>query len=347
MVVQFHSDLPIHTVYKKVVDKLEKIVENRQVYIDEYNRCRKIAECSHNPEDRQAAHSKYLKMEKIIKDVEDGTLVDNFKEKSIPIVKEYLDNQGNGYVFGSDNKVNIPKRVSIIITFMNLINDFIHMEWECTFNMEDVCPRCFSFTEKRSNVMVCPKCKFIYASDPTKPQSSDPEDHVKESTYKSVKNYKREFFHLCGLQNSCEPGEVDGIASYLYRSGIKKPTRADIRLAIPGCGYKNYNDTNYIYSEITKESLPPISEYMPACTDRFEKYYMEFDKRHPEDNVTNLHFLTKLFLFQEKVHTEDDWFRKLSSKTEARHRKNAIGILAILRERYPNDNWVYPPEWDQ
>lgn len=346
MVVTFHSDLPIHVIYKKVLSKLENILEKKEEYLDEYNRCHKIAECSHNPEDRQAAHSKYLKMERIVKYVEDDTLLDVYKSKVLPIVKEYLDVQGGKYVFGSTSKTDTPRRVAIIVRFMNIVNEFVSLEWECSFNMDDVCPKCYAYTENRSNINVCTKCKSVYSVDSSKSSSSDPNDSTKESTYKSGKNYKKEFLHLCGLQNSCESNEIKDIESYLYRSGIKKISRSDIRTAITRCGYKNYNDINYIYSEIAKEPLPPISDYMSVCNDRFEKYYVEFDKRHPDDNVTSLHFLTRLFLYEEGIHTEEDWFRQLSSKTRKRHMRNAIDTLSVLKEKYPHQNWSYPPEWD-
>lgn len=345
--ISFHDDYHIIILYKRILSKLESLIADKGKYIEEYKRCKKISECSHNPDDRQTAHTKYTRMSRIIPSIEDGTLVDNFNNRALPIIQEYMNNQGNGYVFGMNNKVNVPKRVSIITRFMHMVNDFVRVEWTCTFNMEDVCPRCFTYTEKRSNVMVCKSCNTVYAVDPTKPKSSDPDDTNKESTYKSSKNYKKEYLHLCGLQNSCEADEIDNIRSYIYRSNIKNPTRIDIRTcAIPRCGYKNYNDTNYIYSEITGEPLPPIAEYLSVCTDRFEKYYTEFINNHTEGNITNLHFLTKLFLFQEGVPTQDDWFRKLSDKTEKGHRTNAIRILSILKDKYPDGNWVYPPSWD-
>lgn len=345
--IQFHDDYPVYSLYKRVLAKLEALVLDKDRYISEYHRYKTISTCSHNPEDRQAAYLEYLKMEKIVKMLEEDTLISNFKMKVLPIVKNYEDNRGSGYVFGMNNKVNVPKRVATIIAFMEAINQFARVQWNCTFNMNDVCPKCFSYTEMRGNVMFCIKCKCSFSVDPSEGKSADPDDLVKESTYKSSKNYKKEFMHLCGLQHSCEVDQVENIRSYLYRSDCKNPTRSDIRLAIPRCGYKNYNDTNYIYSAITKEDLPPISDYIVPCTERFEKYYEEFDRTHTEGNITNLHFLTKLFLFQEKVPTQDDWFRQLSEKTELRHKRNATRIVTILNEKYPNDNWVVPPEWSE
>jgi hypothetical protein len=345
MVISFHDDYPIHALYKRVLLKLEALVVSKASYISEYEKYKKIANHSHNPEDRQCAYLKYLKMNKIVVMLEDESLIRKYKERLLPIVCMYRDNQGNGYVFGMNSNINVPKRVSIIISFMKAVNEFAKIEWKCSFNMNDICPACFSYMETRSSVMFCTKCKSTFAINPSEGKSIDIDDIPKESTYKSSKNYKKEFMHLCGLQHSCEVDEVDNIRSHLYRSDCKDPTRSDIRLAIPRCGYKNYNDTNYIYTAITKEDLPPISQHIAACTDRFEKYYEEFDRTYSEGNITNLHFLTKLFLFQENVHTDDDWFRKLSDKTENRHRENATRIVGILAERYPNDNWVVPPEW--
>jgi hypothetical protein len=342
----FHDDYPLYNLYKKILTKLEDLTSNKDAYIAEYQKYKKISECSHNPEDRQAAYTKHLKMERVVSLLENDTLVTSFKSKTLPIVHAYNDSQGNeGYVFGMNTKVNIPKRVSIIISFMEAVNTFVPMKWECTFNMSDVCPKCYSYTETRGNIMFCVKCGSSYGVDPSEGKSSDPDDTVKESTYKSSKNYRKEFMHLCGLQHSCETDEVDNIRSYLYRSDCKEPTRNDIRLAIPRCGYKNYNDTNYIYTAITKADLPPISDYIVPCTERFEKYYEEFDRQGMTGNITNLHFLTKLFLFQEEVPTEDDWFRQLSTKTEQRHRDNAIKISKILSQKFPESNWTVPPEW--
>jgi len=342
--ITFHADYPIHVLYKKVLVKLEGM--DKDVYSNEYNRYKRIADESNNPEDRAIAHSKVVRMEGILRMLEDGTLVSTFKSRAQPLLVQYFQVQGNGYVFGMNLKSDAPKRVHIIISFLKMVNEFVNVEWECTFNMGDVCPSCHRYMEKKGIIMVCKGCGESLSLENTSISISN-EDNQKVSTYKSPKNYRKEYNHLCGIIHSCENDEIPTIQSYLYKTECSHPTRDDIRQAISSCGYRNYNDTNYIYSQITGDPLPPIADYVSACADRFEKYHGVFVELQIPGNVTNLHFLTKLFLYQEKVPAQDDWFRTLSPSTEKRHRGNAIRICRILASRYSDQDWTVPPEWEK
>lgn len=154
--------------------------------------------------------------------------------------------------------------------------------------------------------------------------------------------------HLCGLQDDMGPEEEADIASYLYRSGIKDPTRDDIRDAIKATGYNNYRDTNLIYSRVTRTPLPPIDIHIDICLGRFLEYNRVFQSLETKEgtNITNLHFLIKLFLWQENIPHDDTWFRTLSPTTETKHRRNVKRVCTILQKEDPSRKWLWPSSWD-
>lgn len=347
--ISFYNDYNIIKVNMDFNKELEGYVANKDTCEEEYQRYKKIIEKSHNPLDVNCASRICKRMEKILPKTRDGTLVNEYRRKVSSYLVKYNELCGTSRVFGMDNCRSIPERVATIIGFLKVASEFVNIEWSCSYNMSDVCPRCYKSLKKQSPLMICTNCSF------SRNIVKVPNVHVEDgkikprSTYKAPKNFRKEYMHVCGTINGVKDDEESDIRSYLYRAGISEAnaTREDIRTAIHACNYNNYNDTSYLYSLITKNPLPDIMEHIEVCTERFEKYFEVFHSIDKEgNNITNIHFLIKLFLWQEEVPYEDDWFRSLSPHTEGRHKRNAKRCLEILKQQDPDRNWDWPSEWD-
>jgi hypothetical protein len=113
------------------------------------------------------------------------------------------------------------------------------------------------------------------------------------------------------------------------------------------CGYTNYNNIPLLANRIANLPLPPIIGYLDKALDRFESYFEVFKSSDCEGkNISNLHFLIRLFLWQDEVEYNEHWFRKLSPVTEAKHQSNAKKVCLVLQAREPSKNWKWPPAWD-
>jgi hypothetical protein len=86
--ITFHADYPIHILYKKALKTLEDM--DKDEYFNEYNRYKRIADESNNPEDRSIAHSNVVRMEGILRMLKDGTLVSTFKSRAQPLIAKYF-----------------------------------------------------------------------------------------------------------------------------------------------------------------------------------------------------------------------------------------------------------------
>lgn len=344
----FHDDLNIHHIYEEILMALKGYVAQKERYERECKRLRKIIRDSHNPTDRTLAANILEEMEKLLSRIKDGTLVDFYRTKAVPYLIEYSKLCGSSRVFGMDSCTNIPKRVGIIISFLEAIREFSKIDWSCTYNMEKICPQCFSVMRKCSPIMICDVCGHSHAITHTLGIHIEGGRIKIESTYDASKNFRKEFLHLCGAINDMKDEEEEDIRSYLYRASIKEPTRDNIRDGIRACGYNNYHDANYIFSLITKEPLPPILPYLEVCIVRFEQYFHVFHVLEDKEgvNITNLHFLIKLFLWLEDVEYSKEWFRDLSSQTEAKHKRNARKVCNILKNQDKDKKWDCPSEWE-
>lgn len=331
------------------MDVLKSYVERKDAYEKECMRLKKISEKSHNPADRARATITLREMQRLLPSIKNGTLPDLYSKRVSPFLVEYSKLCGSSRVFGMDKCTNIPKRVGIILSFLDATKEFTKITWTCTYNMEKICPKCYSSMRKCSTVMMCDMCGYSHKIEKTLNVMLDGDRIKMESTYDACKNFRKEYSHVCGIINDLKDGEKEDVESYLYRAGFKNPTRENIHDGIRACGYNNYHDINLLYHKITGGPLPNIYPYIDVCCSRFEQYFRTFKSLDNKEgtNITNLHFLIKLFLWQEGVPYENSWFRSLSDNTEEKHRRNAKKVCNILKTLDPERKWEYPSEWDK
>lgn len=348
MYLSFYNDLNIHYIYQEIIDLLNGYIMNKIDYENECKRLRHIIHHTHNPSDKLKASTLLRDREHLLPMIKNDTLIQSYRDKAYPYICEYITLCGTSRVFGMDKCNNIPKRVGIIYLFLQVSRQFIDIVWECTYDMSMICPCCYYRMRKFGPIMVCDNCKHSHPITKTLSVYLDINDIKVESTYDAPKNFKKEYMHLCGIINDMRDCELEDICSYLYRAAFKNPTRENIRDGIKACGYSNYHDINYIYSEVTREPLPSILEYLDICTVRFEKYFKIFHSVSDKEgkNVTGIHFLIKLFLWQENIPYNDEWFRSLSIPTEMKHRKNALKVCKLLSIQDKNTNWNTPISWE-
>lgn len=338
----------MHSVYTDIVNELQRLMAQRDAREKEYQRMKRISECSHDPSDKALATEKYREMEKTLHLIRDGTLLSNYVKTVLPLVQEYRRIAGSSRVFGMDTCTNIPKRVYIIIEFLRTSAQYVELTWDCSYNLSRICPKCHSVMKKCSPVMLCALCGYSCTIVKVPTLKIDGGHVRSESTYKASKNYKKEFLHICGSINNMRPKQKENVESYLYRAGIHTPTHDDIRGAMTACGYNNYNDTNYLHHLITLEPLPTLDKHTDVFVSRFEEYFDVFESLRDREgrNITNIHFLTKLFAIQENIPYRNEWFRTLSDNTESKHKRNARKVCNILKMKDPTRNWNYPKDWD-
>ncbi len=346
--ITFHDDLDIIALYGNVVNLLGEWVKDRDRWAKEYERYMKIASCTHNPSDELEAKQRAKKILKRLNMIDSTDLVQTYRDTTASILQEYMELSGGSRVFGIDPCIDVPKRIGVILKFLDVTKSYVNIQWICTYDMSRICPLCFGPTRKCSPIMICERCGHSRSIPLTLDLHIDHGHSASDSTYDSSKNFRKEYMHLCGLQDDMGPDEEVDIASYLYRAGIKDPTRDDIRDAIRATGYNNYRDTNLIYSRITKAPLPSIIIHIDTCARRFQEYNRVFQDLEVKEgtNITNLHFLIKLFLWQENIPYESSWFRTLSSNTEAKHRRNVKRVCSILQKQDPEHRWLWPSSWE-
>jgi len=345
--ITIYDDYNIVKLYSDVITELDGYMKNKDNYRKEYERYKKIASQSHNPIDVDKATSIHIKMGRLLPMIEDGSIIQVCKDKLLKHIQAYKVLNGSNRMFGMDKCPCIPKRVGIIIQFMKDIADFTDITWTCSYDLSKYCPVCYGPLKKQSTMMIC-SCGHTHTVVKVPNISLEDGKICSKSTYKAPKNFRKEYMHLCGTLSSIIEGEESDIRSYLYRARIHNPTRQNIRDAMKECGYKNYNDVPMLSFKIADLPLPPILEHIDICTERFELYFVVFKVAKCDgQNISNIHFLIRLFLWQEGIPYEDDWFRELSSVTEKKHRSNAKKICTVLKEQEPDMNWNYPPEWDE
>lgn len=345
--ITFHDDLNIYYIYDSVIALLKSYVSNRDSYEKEYEILKKISLMSHNPTDRSRAIYMIREMDKLLPLIRDKTLPEVYMKRVAPYLYEYNNLCGYSRVFGMDKCPNIPKRVGTIISFLEVTKEYTKITYSCSYNMDKICSRCYSKMKKCGPIMVCNACGYTHKIENVPGIMFDGMKIRTESTYDAPKNFRKEYMHLCGIIHDMKDGEKEDIESYLYRAGFKHPTRENIRDGIRACGYNNYHDTNYIHHKITGEPLPYIYAYIDICIDRFEQYFEVFQSLDDKEghNITNLHFLIKLFLWQENLQYEDCWFRTLSSQTELKHQRNARKVCNVLALQDKERNWKCPSIW--
>lgn len=343
----FSDDLNIYVIYKDVLEILGKYMRHKEAYQRECVRLRMIIDHTHNPSDRIKARHILRSMERLLSMVKDGSLADSYRKQAMPHLSKYMTLSGTSRIFGVDKCTNVPMRVGTIYLFLQVTKQYVDITWECRYNMNKVCPCCFSSMKKCGTVMMCDSCSHSHIITKTLGIRIDDNIMSMESTYDAPKNFRKEYMHVCGIIHDVSDDEEEDIRSYIYRAGFKHISRENIRDSIRACGYSNYHDINYIYSLITKEPLPPIYDQMDKCIARFEKYFRIFHSITDKEgsNITGIHFLIKLFLWQEGVHYEDEWFRSLSEPTERKHKRNARKICDILRIQDSDTNWKIPLDW--
>lgn len=346
--VSFHDDINIHLIYEDAVSALNSSMDKVDVYEKEYETMKKIALKSHSPSDRSKATMAMRTMDKVLPYIRDRSLLSRYQRRVLPIIAKYDEICGRSRIFGMDTCTNVPMRVGLIISFLEETHSYTGITYTCSYDMSRVCSRCYSIMRKCGPIMICDECGFAYKIERTLGIDIDSTGMRVESTYDACKNFRKEYAHVCGIINDIRDGEKEDIESYLYRAGFKEPTHEHVRDAIRVCGYNNYHDTNLLYHRITGQPLPNIHQYIDVCSDRFEQYFRAFQSLDDKEgqNITNIHFLIKLFLWQEGVPYDTAWFRSLSAQTESKHIRNAKKVCAVIRLQKPDTGWKYPPSWD-
>lgn len=342
--IEFYDSYPIHTLYQRILSRLQTIEKDSDIYIEEYNRISIIAERSTNPQDKADARDTIARRSRIIDFVKNKTLVNTYIEIVADYVNSHLISSSKVVTFGSETQDEISDRVINIIKFFKESSKFVNLEWKCSFSLNAFCSNCLiKFQDSNTGTRMCPIC-YTTADNMNYSPNGIRNDVTKESTYKAAKNFRKEFQRLCGAMPCVKVGQEDDIRNYLYRANTKGDiTREDIRNAISQCGYKNYSSINYLFSKITGSPLPPIDKYLTTFNSRFEKYYGVFKSLYPVGvNVTNIHHLIKLFLKLEGIPYDDEWFRTLSTGTKDKHEMNIQKVLTKLQEEDKEHNWVLP-----
>lgn len=346
--VSFHDDINLHLIYEDSVSILTSSMDNLSIYEKEYNTMKRIATMSHSPSDRSKATTAIRNMDKVLPYLRDRSLLSRYQRKVLPLLSRYDEICGRSRIFGMDKCTNIPMRVGLIMTFLEETYPYTGITYTCSFDMTKICSKCYNTMRKCGPIMVCNHCGFAYKIERMIDINMDDTGSRTESTYDASKNFKKEYAHVCGISNDIRDGQKEDIESYLYRAGFKDPTHENVRDAIRACGYNNYHDTNLLYHRITGQPLPDIYQYIDICSARFEQYFRVFHllENREGQNITNIHFLIKLFLWQEGVSYNDVWFRSLSLQTETKHIRNAKKVCVAIQLQKTDTIWKYPPSWD-
>lgn len=342
MHISFHDDHNIVYVYNEVIKTLQQYIDQKELYISAYEQQKALLQNSPSPEARMKAASIVKEGTFLMPMILDDTLIAKYKDRVGETLREYRKLCMGTKMFGVDQCTDIPRRVGIISRFLHLTRGYIPITWECTYNMDMICPRCFSQLKRYGHVVKCIKCSFSQTRETHYGHHSIDSVSKTDGSYDATKNFRKEYAHLCGIVNEIKLGQVDQIRSYLTRACIKEPTRSHIRDGFKNCGYANYHDVNAVYSEISGEPLPSVTEHIEACADMFQQYSKTFHSLDSKEgsNITNIHFLIRLFLWRLKVPYQEDWFRPLSRETEEKHKRNARKVCSILQ-------WDTPPEWNK
>lgn len=340
MHISFHDDHNIVHLYNEVLKNLQQFLDKKESYISTYETYKILMQNATSPEDRMRAAILVKEASFLIPMIMDDTLVERYKNRVGPTLQEYLKLCTGTRMFGVDQCVDIPRRVGIISRFLHLTRGYFRITWECNFNMDMICPRCFAQINRYGHLFRCSRCSFSQVRDTHYGHHTTDAAAKVDGSYDATKNFRKEYSHVCGTMNDVKMGQVDQLRSYLTRACIKVPTRAHIRDGFKSCGYTNYHDINTVYTEISGEPLPDISMHINACADMFQQYSNVFHTLDSKEgsNITNIHFLIKLFLWRLGVPYQDDWFRPLSRETEEKHKRNAQKVCTILQ-------WNVPPEW--
>lgn len=345
MEIIFYDNVNLYKLYNDTIEKLQEIERNKDNILEEYEILSCIIENSHNNIDISDAKEKQQNNKFIIDMLKKDNLIKSFKKETIPLIKLYVEISGYSNIYGIDKCKCIPKRVYIIICILEIINRYVKIKWTCTYDLSKYCTICFSVLNKCDQVMYCNKCDKSYSIH-SLPSITSKVKVKKKSTYNATKNFKKEYLRVCSNIMPVDEVEINNIDYYLYYIGIFDPTHMDIRNAIEECGYNNYNDTNQIHAIITGKPMPDLYRYLDVCIERFVKYWEIFESIDTDgNNITNIHFLIKLFLWQEKIQYDEAWFRILKEDTEQRHKNNAIKICEILGKKEGKDKWPIPEKW--
>ena len=344
MEISFYDDLNLDRLHTQVLSIVSSTVSNRRQIEETLAVYKVIATRSLNPQDVYMAREKIYQLERQL----DTVVLTDFNMSTSPIMSEYNSISGRSTIFGIDKCACIPQRVHIIQRYLHTISRYIDIRWSCTYDLSMVCEHCFNRMKKYGPILECPHCGNCFTVSSVKGLIYEDGDIKKPTTYKSSKNFRKEYLHICGIMTNASADEIIDIDYYLYTLNIYDITRDDIRMAIPACNYSNYNDTNYIFSAITKQPLPPLYQYLELCTEKFN-YYHDIFKSIITDldgtNVTNLSMLIRLFLWQEGKQYDKSWFKSLSDSTTLKRGKDAEKVCSILQRKFPNMNWKCPSNW--
>lgn len=335
MKIEFSYDCNIFRVRDDVISELQSYdlssMERRREELQ------KIRDRSCNPSDCISADTDLSWYDKIIPMVREGTLVKSYKHDIAPLLRRYKELMPNTIYFGCYNP-NIPERVYTIIRFLDVTSDYIDLEWKCLYPIEKYCPECYTEMRRNHDTYICKICSRTSHDMAMKNNSQS--DGKKTSTYNASKNFRKVYARVACMENHVDDEEIEDIKVHIRRSNVQEITHDRIREAIKACGYRNYDDTNYIYSQITGTPMPDISAYIDRCTDRFSKYFEIFDLHKKERrNITNINFLIDLFLMQEGVFLDEKYFKPLSRTTRKKHENMAKTVCQDLKKRYPNMLW--------
>ena len=276
------------------------------------------------------------------------SIVKHYQEIISPTLKSYIDVNNGSFMFGIDKCTNITKRIGIILKFFMITNKYVNLTYKTSFNIRSVCMKCFDKNIVHKTHTVCEKCGYVCKDESIISLIIENGRIKSKNTYDANKNFRKEIQYVCGAINKVQDGQIEIVENFLIESRLEI-TRQMVRGAIKSCGYDNYCDTNYIYSHIKEDIslLPNLMPHMEKLSVRFDKYYdilYEIPDREGE-NVTNIHFLIQLFLYQENIEYDKSWFKILSGPTISKHIRNAIKVCRKLSQVDKSTNWSIPTDW--
>lgn len=273
-------------------------------------------------------------------------LVSTYRSLTDDVINHYKLINYDNTIFGVERCKDIHRRVGIIINFLIITNDFIPIRWETMYNVSSICRVCMGKCKVYKTFVRCRECGFIdeYHTSNVKIKDSKFET---ESTYNAPKNFRKEISFISGVlvKHTNINEVVKTIRNHLHRSMVFDIKRNDIRYALKACHYNNYSDVNYMYHAITRKGLPKLYIYSDRLVERFTKYYQVFSSMDDKEgsNVNN-NFLLRLFMQQEGLEYEDDWFKSVSDSTRNKHIRNAVKVCKHLAD--DPMGWPYDPSWD-
>lgn len=268
------------------------------------------------------------------------TLVSMYSSIVNPIVEEYKRLNATNTVFGVEKCPNIHRRVGLIVSFLLITDNFLPIRWNTTYNISTICRECLGKCKVYKTYVKCRECGMVDVYNGINSKSKCTK-YINESTYDAPKNFRKEISYIAGLSIKSPHinDDMRVIKEYLRRSMKFDITRDDIRYAMAANKLSNYCDINYIYHKITGKPLPNLGKHIDTLVEKFRRYYEIFNILPNKEgyNVSN-NFLLELFLYQESIPYEKDWFKPVQDVTRKKHINNSKLVCKHLGDKLWDDD---------